>query len=326
MKQFQTIGTETVNAIKKIFYYGFFAAIIIGIALPAGLLINNNLPAEPVSKKELNAALERTTTWMENNRASILEVPNPILWYRIKEVADLTGDQRLIDLFRTYEKRHLAYGLNPQDIQNKLWRPLFNSTFRYRIHPEEVSQLPRYLQHWAYALHCADDLAELPSITEQNHAAYCGRFYLLAPTCTAHQVTGLMILAKNECADSGEVTATISELQSHLVKLLRYDPRVVDIYVQRALKLVESGAPEQLKNIWLKRILKAQLSDGGWANFDPVIPLGNDRYLGFGYANSKTGEPRGDSFMRGISVGEARSTFHATTQGLMLLALLLVNE
>lgn len=293
-----------------------------GILLVAGFLINNNHSTDPISHSELSSALEHTIVWMDNNEESILKVGNPILWYRIKHVAELTQDERLKRLFNKYKSRYLSFQSKSGYSSSRIWKPLFYPSTRLKVYPREVESLPAYLKHWIYALHCADNLAEDTLILEQNDADYCGANYLLAPTCTAHQVSGVLFLLKNKCIDSKQVEMTIAELQTHLVNLLRYDPRVVDIYVQRALKLAESGAPELLEDIWLRRILNAQLSDGGWANFDPVIPLGNDTYLGFGYANSRTGIPKGTSLVRSISIGEVHSTFHATTQGLMLLALL----
>jgi hypothetical protein len=110
----------------------------------------------------------------------------------------------------------------------------------------------------------------------------------------------------------GDPCRGVAALQSRIVGQLTWDPRVVDVYVQRVLMLVESGAVERVKPVWLQRVLAAQQPDGGWAGVDPLLELGSEFSLGLG--------------PRGFTLSPPRSDFHASAQGLLLLSLLVHPE
>jgi hypothetical protein len=79
--------------------------------------------------------------------------------------------------------------------------------------------------------------------------------------------------------------------------------------MQRVLMLVESGAKELVKPIWIRHLVNAQRIDGGWASFDPLIPLTGDRYFGYG--------------AKFFTVKKSpRSDFHMTAQGVLLFSML----
>lgn len=72
--------------------------------------------------------------------------------------------------------------------------------------------------------------------------------------------------------------------------------------------LVDSGARDKVKPVWLGKVLVAQMEDGGWSDFIPIFPLGTFRYFGL------TGH--------GIGRRTYESNFHTTAQGLLLMTLL----
>jgi hypothetical protein len=292
----------------------------VGVLIVVSIIGYNNRAVAMPSREEFSDSLEKSIVWLENNKQAVLDVYNPILWYRVKEAAEITRDTRLKDLYSLYEQRFFTGSHQGR----RLWMPLFVPDARAGLRDEDVTDMPQYLSHWMYALHCSEALGAMPTIAAQNDAAFCGKsyLYLFNTTCTAHQMTGMLFLKQNGCADAAQVDATIATLQERLVRLLTFDARVVDIYLQRTLKLAESGRVDLIKPVWLRRMLDAQQPDGGWANFDPLVSIGNGRYIGFGHASSRTGNPRGDGSSRGLSVGEAHSTFHATAQSLLLLSLL----
>ena len=111
------------------------------------------------------------------------------------------------------------------------------------------------------------------------------------------------------CEDPEMVEALVGDLQDKIVRQLTWDPRVVDVYIQRVLMLEESGAEDRVKNIWIKRVLDAQPADGGWSPDQPLIPLWSNRYLCF------TG--------RVFGIKRVKPSFHATAQGVLLMTLLL---
>lgn len=65
---------------------------------------------------------------------------------------------------------------------------------------------------------------------------------------------------------------------------LTWDVRVVDVYLQRVLMLVDSGARSRVKPVWLSRVLKAQSKDGGWSAFQALIQVGPELAMGFSSA------------------------------------------
>ncbi len=75
--------------------------------------------------------------------------------------------------------------------------------------------------------------------------------------------------------------------------------------------LVETGAYDQVKPIWISNILKAQNEDGSWDDFHPILYLGSDYVLAHTSTLPKIGKPKAD--------------FHTTAQAIWLLSLLL-NE
>ena len=131
---------------------------------------------------------------------------------------------------------------------------------------------------------------------------------MIRPACVTHQLMGYRMAQRNQCAIDN-LDGNISVLQKTIEKQLRYDPRVVDVYVQRVLMLIDSSARERIKPRWLERVIDAQQKDGGWSDVQPLIPVGSDKYFGFN-AN-------------GVTIAEPVSNFHATAQGVLLTSLLL---
>ena len=72
--------------------------------------------------------------------------------------------------------------------------------------------------------------------------------------------------------------------------------------------LVESGASELVKPVWIQNLIDAQQADGGWSVFEPLVPLFGGQYFGYG--------------PRSFSVKQPRSGFHMTIQGVLLFSLL----
>jgi hypothetical protein len=171
---------------------------------------------------------------------------------------------------------------------------------------DDIANYPDYNQHFFYAITCDRELAEAPEIAAQNEAAFCGG-HPLRPACVTHQMMGLLLLKRSECGDTAQLDQTIRMLQQRIRKQLTWDFRVVDVYMQRVLMLVASGARDAVKPIWLRQLLKAQQADGGWSNFMPLLPIGNDRYIGI---------------RRLLAIGPPEADFHITAQGVLLFTLL----
>jgi len=118
---------------------------------------------------------------------------------------------------------------------------------------------------------------------------------------------GYRMAQRSQCPIDN-LEANIAVLQKTIEKQLRYDPRVVDVYIQRVLMLVDSGARDRVQSRWLERVIDAQQKDGGWSDVQSLIPVGGDKYFGLN-AN-------------GVTIAEPVSNFHATAQGVLLMSLL----
>jgi hypothetical protein len=123
---------------------------------------------------------------------------------------------------------------------------------------------------------------------------------------------GFRLMQQHGCGDPLATQEAVTALQHRIRRQLTWDPRVVDVYLQRVLMLVESGATSDVKPIWLHRLLDAQHTDGGWGGIDTllVLPAGNS--IGFD--------------ARGLTFSKSPSNFHATAQGVWLMSLLLSAE
>jgi len=281
---------------------GILAAIAL-LALSGGYLIwNNNRSVAPPDQDQLNTTLENSIRWLTDHRAKILDTSNQILWRMVQQAGDVTGDTRLKSLFADYEQRYI------NKRPNNIWRPLFYPKSWVPVRFEEIADFPYYNWHFLYAITCDRDLGKVPEIAAQNDPAFCDQYqYRLRPACVTHQMIGLLLLKRSQCGDQVQLDSSIETLQQRIRTQLTWDPRVVDVYMQRVLMLVKSGAGDTVKPVWLQQLIDAQQPDGGWASFMPLIPVGGGRSIGIS---------------RLLSIGAPRSDFHITAQGVLLFALL----
>jgi hypothetical protein len=155
------------------------------------------------------------------------------------------------------------------------------------------------------------DLGADPVVLEQFSSSYCDR-HVFSPACATHQLMGLRFAQRSQCTAPSDLNETIQDLQRKIRNQAQYDFRNVDVSLQRVLVLVESGAMPLIQPVWLNRILAAQRGDGGWSGFEELSPPVGGLALGFG--------------PRGIGLGRSESNFHATAQGVLLMALLASDE
>jgi len=276
-------------------------ALILGLVILTGavLVYNNNRQLPPPSAAELNAALDKSIHWLLANRSQILSQKNSILIWMLSEGGHRTGDQRLQKLAAEYVQAMPVF--SP-------WQFFFNSNSLAPLKPEHLGELPDYNLLFLYGLSCDQTLGELDIVRRQQEENFCRDNHPFGPACLTHQLMGLRFMQRRGCGPQAENVALIATIQDKIERQLTWDPRVVDVYIQRVLMLVESGAPERVKPVWLRNVLKAQLPDGGWGGFQPLIPVSASRYLGFS--------------QKLIGLGRPTSNLHATAQGVLLLSLL----
>ena len=288
--------------IKKI---GLLLLLSIGTLLAAGtfLIYANNRSVVPPSEEELKTSLEESIQWLLKNRDYILTQQNSILWWMLEESGKLTNDPRLQKLTADYVKT--LHVFSP-------WQHFFNPNSLAPVRQEQLEALPDYNIHFLYGLTCNQDLGELAIVQQQNQPDFCRETHPISPACLTHQLMGSRFMQRRDYGNQKETSALIATIQDKIENQLTWDPRVVDVYIQRVLMLVDSGVAERVKPIWLRKVLEAQLSDGGWGGFQPLIPLGGSRYWGFSQKLAGVGRPK--------------SNLHATAQGVWLLSILTQNN
>jgi len=289
--------------------------IIIIISIPAVILLaaylyavyQNNRDVDYPQTAQMQQQLEKSVQWLVNNEANILPQTNPMLWWMLFEVQKISPDKRIADLLEKYHQR------NPHIIKS-VWGPLFDGVQHRRLAGYSVEGVPYYNQHFIYALNCAADIEdELFIVAEQNTAKFCHQSaYFYRPACISHQLMGINFLRTKECGFLSNIDEVTQSLQEDLVTQLTWDIRVVDVYLQRVLMLLITGAEDNVKPVWIQQVLNQQLEDGGWGNFEVLINLGEQRSLGLG--------------ARGISLAQEKSDFHATAQGVYILSYLLSTK
>ena len=280
---------------------GIGALLLFSIIIYGYLVYQNNRPVAPVASDTLNDTYEKSVLWLEDNREKILAENNSILWLMIKRASEISRDQRLIQLFSQYEQRHLRN--NPDNI----WKLLFYPNSWVPVSYEDIAPYPYYNQHFIYALLCDRDLGEIPAIAEQNKPDFCDS-HPLRPACVTHQLMGIQMLQNSQCGDAGKLDETVKILQQRIINQLYYDPRIVDVTMQRVLMLVDTGAGDQVQYSWIQNLIDAQQQDGGWSPFEPLFAVGGGRYFGY------------DTLFR---IKKPVSTFHMTAQGVLLFSLLI---
>ncbi|MEE9494715.1 MAG: hypothetical protein V3W04_15250 [Gammaproteobacteria bacterium] len=279
---------------------GIGLLLILAIAAYGYLVFQNNRTIAPVSADKLQSTLENSILWLEANREKVLSENNSILWRMIQRVGEISKDQRIVDLFAEYEKRHLK---NKPD---NIWKLLFYPKSWVPIRFEDIASYPYYNQHFIYALLCDKDLGEVASIAEQNNPAFCDG-HPLRPACVTHQLMGIQMMQNSQCGDAENLAETVGILQDQITNQLYYDPRVVDVTMQRVLMLVDTGAKDRVKSAWVQNLIDAQQEDGGWSPFEPLFAVGGGRSFGY------------DTLFR---IKKPVSTFHMTAQGVLLFSLL----
>jgi len=280
--------------------------LLLSLLVPAlygwGVMQNNKDVAMP-SRAGLTQHLELSINWLMQHKERILKDRNSMLWWMVVEAAKVSNDKRLVSLSDEYLRRYPA-------LQRSMWTPLFWPQRRLRIDEMSLYGLPDYNQHFIYSLHCAQNVwNESALIRAQNQPDFCFQSsHIYRPACVTHQLMGINFQQQQQCRPAAELKPLISSLQDDIVMQLSWDIRVIDVYLQRVMMLQITGAAERIKPIWIQQILDHQMIDGGWGDFDPLLPLGS-RSLGFS--------------SRILSLQAPHSTFHATAQGVYLLSMLL---
>ncbi len=284
-----------------------------GIALAVGIALwlayweyRNSMHVPAASAAELHDRLTRAKAWVFTNKDRLLGEPNIMLWLFIRDAARVTHDPKLLALAEEFQRRYT----NGTPLQY-----FFDSNGSERVTGQRIEfgeSLQDYQRLLFYGATCNAPARWDPEVATLLTPGACDHnlLWLRSPWCRTHQLMGLRFVQKNHCDPDSETDATVVAVQDSILSELRWDFRVGDAYLQMVWTLVESGRRKDVKPIWIRRILDAQQADGAWDGVQVLARLPGGRVLAWD----------GHPYPRIIS--EPAPTFHATAQGLYLLALL----
>lgn len=222
----------------------FFVSIAVLLALVvayAGSQIwQNNRSIDTPSSRAVADSLAKAIGWLMANREAVLGENNPMLWRFIRTSADITGDERLQALFSDYKKRHLDPYLK------NVWWHLFDTQSKVPVMLWQFEHLPDYNLYFIYGATCDPVLGKQQIIQNQNDPAFCASYHSVSPACVTHQLMGVRLAQRRGCLDPHTAEQLVFALQEKIIKQLVWDPRVVDVYVQRVLMLAESGMSQKM--------------------------------------------------------------------------------
>lgn len=281
--------------------------ILIPCLVLLGFITNNNFGSKKYTKEELKTSHEAALKWLFDNKEAVYKDTNPILWAMLGQTAQMTQNYHLGLFVKNYlAKQRTNYSFSP-------WSTVLGGPAL----PINVDQLlsynlPHYSLYLIYGSSCNKDLGELDIIKRQHETNYCLSPSTFTPECMTYQAMGMLYAQNTQCKEPSNTQEKIQSLAKQIKLQSIIDFRVVNVYLQRQLVLLQTGNYDKINQRWIKRILDNQGKDGGWNGFEPLIPVGNDKYIGF--------------TKRSISMKKDNSTLHATAQGIMLTGILLSQQ
>jgi hypothetical protein len=273
---------------------------------------NRSVPAPTLAEKQL--AYEHAKGWIRQNESAVLNEGNAALWWILSDAADVMDDTYLHELVKRYTDAHY-----PEGSPGLAWKRMVDPQAQAWTMGYDTSELADYQKFFFHAVNCQPvSMAggDTRLFLQQNMCRPQASKVLLGDAaCTTHHLIGLQLYKRSRCKAVVGVAEVEAELFDDVQAQLLWDPRVRDVYVQRVLVLQWFGRSQQVKPVWLKRVMSAQLADGGWAWSAPMPEL--------------------PSWLQGLSLGRFwrgfvlqqqladpyASDFHPTAQGLLLMAL-----
>jgi hypothetical protein len=294
----------------RIVRYCFLAAAAVGAVIVVLLALAEHENSREVpfpSDDELRSGLALTTGWIMAHREQLLREENSMLWLFVRDAGRVTRDPRLLELANTFQMQHTG---------EELILSFFDDSHLDRDRTASIL-LPEswqdYQRLFVYGNTCNAGVGIDPSVVALLDPAACDRqlMWLRSPWCATHQLMGLRFVLHNHCEPDTPTRESIRIVQERILRELAWDFRVEDGYLQRVMTLVESGRQRDIKAVWVRRILRAQRADGGWNGIQVILrlPAGRILYWGAGKLYPQV-------------MQDPDSNFHATAQGLYLLAML----
>lgn len=270
--------------------------------------VTTRVTAAPVAQADIRRSFESAKHWVQAHEGAVLGETNSALWWMMRLAAEKSRDPYLNQLYA--RRMASAYEVG----QPSMWEKLIEPRLSAWINFEEAAQTEPYQQFILYGATCDKGIGELPGIRKNSSRWFCKWALPWAifrdPACTSHQMVGVLLIKERHCPASFDVPLLERQLMSDIGQQLVADPRVSDGYIQRVMVQAMSGGLAAIDQVALRRVLSAQGKDGGWANQHVLWDGGSGRVIAFSHL----------PFPR-LTTERLFSDFHATAQGLLLMAL-----
>ncbi|MFT3856978.1 MAG: hypothetical protein QM742_05575 [Aquabacterium sp.] len=287
-----------------------------GALTAAGALWLGNRPAEPVSQEEIEQRYQKAVSWLKDHEMNAIYDANVALWMMVNTAAERTGDPYLHDVVQRARTVMFA----PPNTRIMLRRILDPGAQVDPMPLAKLRELPDYQQFFVHALTCEPVQNTEVDTTRFLHGKVCPpmapNILLGDPACVTHHVMGLQFYLRSQCAGRQDAARLKETLLDDIETQLKADVVMKDAYMQRVLVLVWQGRQDKVKPIWIRRVLDAQEADGGWLGHRrlPELPEAIQPWH-WREVLARVWPERFDPQWK-------PEDFHATAQGLLLLALL----
>lgn len=290
----------------------------LALTLCAYLIWEGSRQEPAVSRAEQLRSYERARAWLLAHDRAVLAEGNVALWWMLKVAAERTHDEALGKLVQRYLNM-LAQGETAQTPWRRLIEP--SATFQpLASFPEALEPYQYFYYHAAtcQAIPAGDDHPDTSVFLSGNACRPMWRkVWMEDRVCSSHQLMGLKLFQQSGCATNQDLPKIEASLLDDIQEQITLSPMYQDAYIQRVLMIKWFGQGREVKSAWLRRIIQAQGDDGGWtgARLFPQWPRWAQPW-GIKYVQLSV---MGRDPQEAIPV----SNFHATAQGLLLMALCL---
>ncbi len=237
--------------------------IVVLASLGALAVWHGNRDVTPVSMVDRQQSFQRAVSWMRAHEAQILKENNVALWWFVQTAAERTGDEFLRDLVL----RYLA-AASADEMTVGPWKRMLLPKAEVVLDIASTRWMEPYQRFFYHALTCQPVVLDASdsNVFLQSNACHPQptQVWLKDPVCTTHQLVGVMLLQRVGCARPDELATLESDLLADIHQQMQLDVVVKDAYLQRVLLLLWRGGPDQVKPVWLQRVVLAQQADGGW--------------------------------------------------------------